>query len=99
MKYWHIDVSSSEKCLKYRLFKESHGHGQYLDTIWIFCQVKSCIRDCIYFSHENNYLPIKRGRWLGIPKNERVCSYCNANPLGDGFHYLFSCLLFSKIYL
>jgi len=32
MQSWHNDVSISDKCLNYRLYKESHGYEQYLDN-------------------------------------------------------------------
>ena len=32
MQSWHNDVSTSDKCLNYRLYKESHGYEQYLDN-------------------------------------------------------------------
>jgi len=86
MQSWHIDVSISDKCLNYRLFKESHDYEQYLDILSGY----SGIQDFIYFRLYNTHLPIEKGRWLGIPRNEHVYRLCNANQLGDEFHYLFS---------
>ena len=33
MQSWHNDVLTSDKCLNYRLFKQSHGYEQYLDIL------------------------------------------------------------------
>ena len=86
------DVLTSDKYLNYRLYKEYHGYEQYLDTLSGY----SCIQYFIYFRLCNNHLPIEMGRWLGIPRNERVCRLCNDNQLGGEFHYLFSCPFFSR---
>ena len=93
MQSWHDDISTSDKCLNYRLFIECHCYEQYLDILSGY----SCIQEFIYFRLFNTHLPIEKGRWLGIPRNERVCRLCNSNQLGDEFHYLFSCQFFFKI--
>ena len=36
----------------------------------------------------NLELPIETGRWHDVPFNERKCTLCNQNDLGDDFHYL-----------
>jgi len=63
---------------------------QYLDILSGY----SCIQDFIFFRLYNTHLPIEKGRWLSIPRNERVCRLSNANQLGDEFHYLFLCPFF-----
>ena len=60
---------------------EYHGYEQYLDILSGY----SCIQDFIYFRLCNTYLPIE---------NTKTCRLCNANQLGDEFHYLFSCPFF-----
>ena len=89
MQSWHDDISTSDKCLNYRLFKESHCNEQYLGVLSGY----SSIQEFIYFRLCNNHLPIEKGRWLGIPRNKLVC---NSNQLGDEFHYLCSCPFFSR---
>ena len=37
----------------------------------------------------NNYLPVEKGSWLGISRNESICNLCNTNSIGDEFHYLY----------
>ena len=36
-------------------------------------------------------IPLETGRWQNIPKEERLCSLCDLNVIGDEFHYLFMC--------
>ena len=33
-------------------------------------------------------LPIQHRRSLGIPRDERVCTVCHSDEVGDEFHYL-----------
>ena len=66
-----------------------------MNNIWIFCQVIVVFK-ISFLCRCNTHLPIEKGRWLGIPRHERVCRLCNAIQLGDEFHYLFSCPFFSR---
>ena len=45
----------------------------------------------------NNYLPIEKGRWLGIARNDRKCTLCNLNEIGDEFHYIMKCKYFNNL--
>jgi hypothetical protein len=40
-------------------------------------------------------LPIEYGgfiaRFIGTPREERMCTLCDSNELGDAFHYLLKC--------
>ena len=44
----------------------------------------------------NNYLPIEKGRWLGLYRNERKCHLCNMNDVGDEYHYMLKCTYFDR---
>ena len=46
------------------------------------------------FLTRNHNLPIEVGRWQNIPANERKCQHCR--DLGDEYHYLLICPLFSQ---
>ena len=39
----------------------------------------------------NHKLPIQKGRFLSIERNNRLCEKCNMNDIGDEFHYSFVC--------
>ena len=39
----------------------------------------------------NTKLPIEIGRWFNIDRNERYCTLCNRNEIGNEFHLLFQC--------
>ena len=36
-------------------------------------------------------IPIETGRWYNINKENRKCTKCSDNLIGDEFHYLFVC--------
>ena len=39
-------------------------------------------------------MPMVTGRYANIPVEERICTLCQTNKLGDEFHYLFECPFF-----
>ena len=39
---------------------------------------------------------IETGRWMGIPRDERLCNLCNL-CIGNEFHYIFCCELLKDI--
>jgi hypothetical protein len=44
----------------------------------------------IQFRTANHKLPIEIGRWNNTNRNNRICTHCNKNELGDEFHYIFT---------
>ena len=51
-------------------------------------ETKNCFSQ---FRLGNTKLPIETGRWFNIDRNERYCTLCNRNKIGDEFHLLFQC--------
>ena len=49
----------------------------------------------INFRMCNNYLPVEKGRLYKQDLINRKCRLCNLNEIGDEFHYLFKCHLFT----
>ena len=44
----------------------------------------------------NHKLPIERGRFWNINRDDRKCDICDCDSLGDEFHYLFVCPFFKN---
>ena len=44
----------------------------------------------------NHKMPIQKGRFLNVNRDERYCSKCMERDLGDEFHYLFVCEYFAN---
>ena len=79
---------NSPKSLNYRLYKDYFGMNKLFHNFrW----------QKYYYSFRfrtlNNNLPIERGRWQNISKENRKCHLCNS---GDEFQYLFKCTWFDS---
>ena len=80
------NVFHNDKCVTYRIFKEVFEFEPYLTLLpemlrIIFTQLRP----------GNRKLPIATGRWFNVDINERYCTLCNRNEIGDEFHLLFQC--------
>lgn len=78
--------------LHYRIFKTDFAFEKYI----IELPIKAYI-DLAKFRTTNNRLPIEKGRWDNIERNERYCNLCNTNLIDDEFHYLFECEILKDI--
>ena len=38
----------------------------------------------------NSKIPVETGRWVNIPREERICHLCH-NDFGSEYHYIFEC--------
>ena len=83
---WNQDVFNSSKCLNYRLFKTTFILEKYITEL----SLKSAIT-LAKFRTTNHKLPIEKGRWENIERNQRTCNLCNRNALGDEYHFLLEC--------
>ena len=36
-------------------------------------------------------MPIETGRWIGLAREDRLCTLCNSNEIGTEFHYMYVC--------
>ena len=81
------DIEESSRCLKFKIFN--------IDLKKISSYFKCFLLTCINFRTSNKYLPIETGSWLRIERNERKCSKCDLNEIGDQFHYIFRCNFFN----
>lgn len=94
---WNSDIVSSSKCINYRIYKSEFR----LENCYINVH-DNLMQPLVDFRLCNNHLPIEKGRWLGIDRNDRKCNLCTCNEIGDEFHYLLRCPYFMnarKMYL
>ena len=47
------------------------------------------------FKCANHKLPIVIGRYTEVAIDDRKCTLCSLNEIGDEFHYLFKCTFFN----
>ena len=83
---WSQEIFTSPKCLNYRVFKRSFEFEKYLVDLPQRLRIPLC-----KFRLGNHKLPIEVGRYIGIPRAERLCVFCNANAIGHEYHLLLEC--------
>ena len=83
---WNSEMYNSSKGINYRIFKTTLSLEKYLLDLPYKYQKSFCM-----FRTSNAKLPIERGRWYDIPRENRICTICNCIEIGDEFHYLFHC--------
>ena len=83
---WYNSVFEMSKCLNYRTFKRNHCFENYLSILPSDLRVPLSKFRCV-----NHTLPIEKGRFIGIARDDRICNLCNSANLGDEYHYLFEC--------
>ena len=86
---WVAKLQTSSKGRNYSIFKQNINLESYITALprRVFIPIIK-FRTCKY------KLPIETGRWHDVPYNERKCTLCNQNELGDDFHYLMKCSFF-----
>jgi hypothetical protein len=92
MQQWYSHVDTNEIFFNYRMFKNVFEQEKYLSLL-----PRNCALSLLQFRTTNNFLPVNRLRYSGIPRIERICSKCNNNEIGDEFHYLFVCPFFDDV--
>ena len=83
---WFSDMVNSPKGQLYSSIKSNFGFEPYLLKLSLPNRIYICkLRTC------NLKLPIETGRWRKIPRDERYCTLCSDQLIGNEFHYLFIC--------
>lgn len=87
---WSAKLQNSSKGRNYSVFKHSPNFEPYLML------PRKVYLPIVKFRTSNYKLPIEVGRWHNVPLNERKCTLCNQNDLGDDMHYLLKCGFFDN---
>ena len=83
---WHAEIENLDICYNYRLFKQDFGFESYINDMlpkWRYFMCR--------FRTLNHRLPIEIGRYARVDRQQRYCSLCNDQRLGDEFHVLLEC--------
>ena len=86
---WAETVFNNSTCLNYRTMtieKKMHNYLSKLPSQYMFALCK--------FKCANHRMPIITGRYQNIPFDDRKCTLCDLNEIGDEFHYLLVCPFF-----
>ena len=82
---WSSDIANNSTCISYRLMTEEKKLQNYFKLprqyMYAICQFKCA----------NSKIPVIMGRYSNKPLNDRTCTLCDSNVLGDEFHSLFQC--------
>ena len=87
---WHSQVHDHERCINYRIFKDSFGFEKYLVDLPKCHAMRLC-----NFRTGNHQLPVTRFQYDDIPRENRTCNLCDLE-VGDEFHMLFKCSFFKN---
>ena len=88
---WLSDVNNNSQCKVYRIFKRELKLEKYLTTLPLKCRLDLCRFRC-----SNSRIPTVCGRYHDIDFCDRICTLCHKSKLGDEYHYLFECPIFSE---
>ena len=84
---WRSDLESKSSCDFYRNCKVDFKLEHYLTQ-----DMPNLVRKSIVsFRTSNSKIPKVTGRYKNIPRNERKCTICDQNTVGDEFHLLAEC--------
>ena len=87
---WQADQTASHKGTFYLTLKPLFGPETY-----IYLPEKLSI-PLIKFRTSNHFLPVETGRWSNISYDNRKCTLCNFQCIGNEYHYLLVCPYFEK---
>ena len=87
---WAETVFNNSICLSYRVMTTQNRLKSYLLKLPSQYMYALCKFKCV-----NHKMPIVIGRYAKIPVDERKCTLCELDEIGDEFHYLFKCPFFN----
>ena len=79
-------------CILFILFFWLPTYEKYLDIL-----PTKFRKVLVTFRTSNHRLPIETSRWLGIPFDDRRCTFCYTRQLADEMHFVLECKAFSDI--
>lgn len=83
---WYHNLSANAICTNYIIFKGVFELEPYLTKLTKNSRILlTRFRTC------SNRLPVNVGRYTGVTREERMCTLCNDNVIGDEFHVLLKC--------
>ena len=78
---------TNNKLHLYCLIKNDYRCEDYLNI------THNCLTTVIRFRLSLHWLPIERGRYSkpAIPRDDRICTFCDSNKIGNEIHCLLVC--------
>ena len=89
---WSDDVAKNSICQNYKIMAVEKQLQEYLKVLPSQYMYAMCKFRCV-----NSKIPSIVGRYSNQPIEDRTCTLCESNEIGDEFHYLFECSEFNDI--
>ena len=89
---WTSNCKENNKLTYYTLFKKSYNVDKYISTITI-TKFRTALAK---FRSSAHSLLVERGRHLGIPREHRLCVYCDIY-VEDEVHFVMFCPLYENL--
>lgn len=90
---WYADINNSRRLSTYCRFKHTFNLETHLDN----STDKKFSIALSRFRLSSHNLEIERGRYLNVPRNERICKFCNLRTIENEYHFLLICTLYTDI--
>ena len=84
---WEMNVNNASKLEYYRRFKKNFEYEKYLDVI----KNGAIRRNLTCFRLSAHSLEIEVGGYSNVPRENRLCKYCNLNVVESEYHFLLTC--------
>ena len=91
--HWNQTLQNSQKPSFYKTIKNNYSPSTYLDLTRKDPLRKTLVKLRI----SCHKLRIETGRYDNIPRNERICNFCNCNKIEDETHFLLDCPAYSQV--
>ncbi|MEW8548255.1 MAG: reverse transcriptase family protein [Candidatus Thiodiazotropha sp.] len=88
---WRANLNVSSKANHYGYIKDNIELEPYFKLL-----PKHLYLNMVLFRTANHKFPIEVGRWNNIELEDRKCTLCCKNTIGDEFHYLLECPFFNN---
>ena len=95
IKFWEEKLQNSPKLEFYRRSKIHYAPDSFIDDL---CKCPSR-KDLLKLRTSNHSLFVETGRYSNpkLPREERICQYCDQHEVEDEHHLLLSCKLYSNL--
>lgn len=90
---WHSSIISTTKLDYYVRFKKEFKYEENLDfeENGQYRKILTCVR------LSSNSLAIETGRYIGTPRENRICQNCSKNKVESEYHFLMICYKYTLI--
>ena len=90
---WYSTLNTSPKLETYNIIKTNYNIEKYIDCVTNIKHRLALTR----FRCSAHNLAIEEGRYRNIPRENRICTFCNMNFVETEYHFLLVCPYYREI--